>query len=172
MVNVTHPAHNEPAGPCLMVIFGATGDLTKRLLVPSLYNSRNQNFFPRSLRFSDSPPRRWTLRDFGTILRTIHEFSGEPVDEGILGWLTRSLLLTSGDFGNPASFDHLRSELEKAEREQGTEGNRLFYFAVAPKFISELAKQLHLSKLSCEEDGRWRRIVVEKPFGSDLRIGD
>lgn len=169
MVNSTHPAHNGPAGPCMMIIFGATGDLTKRLLVPSLYNLAKAKLLPEKFAifgFAGDAMDTAGFRDH--IEKSLKEFSGEPVDAGIQSWLRDRCYYASGDFGNPAAFNELRSEIEKVESEQATEGNRLFYFAVAPKFISEVAVQLNRSKLSCEESGKWRRIVVEKPFGRDL----
>jgi glucose-6-phosphate 1-dehydrogenase len=169
-MNSTHPAHNGPAGSCIMVIFGATGDLTKRLLLPSLYNLAEAKLLPEKFAIFGFAADKLDTAGFRKhVAESLHEFVGEQADAGILSWLEQRCYYSSGDFGNAAAFAELKSELEKAEGEQGTEGNRLFYFAVAPRFISEIAGQLNRSKLSCEEDGKWRRIVAEKPFGHDLQ---
>lgn len=169
-MNATHPDHNGPAGPCMMIIFGATGDLTKRLLLPSLYNLAKAKLLPERFGIFGFAADKMDTPGFRDhITQSLTEFSGEQqVDRGLLNWLRERSYYASGDFENSASFGHLKSELETAEREQGTEGNRLFYFAVAPRFISEIVKQLKSSELSREQDDTWRRIVVEKPFGRDL----
>jgi glucose-6-phosphate 1-dehydrogenase len=152
-----------------MVIFGATDDLTKRLLLPSLYNLAQAKLLPEKFAvFGFAGDKLDTPGFRNHVAESLKEFVGEQADAAILSWLTERCYYTSGDFGNAAAFVALKSELEKAEGEQGTGGNRLFYFAVAPRFIAGIAAQLNASKLSCEEDGKWRRIVVEKPFGHDL----
>ena len=168
-MNITHPAHSGPAGPCLMVVFGATGDLTKRLLLPSLYNLAKSNLLPEKfaiLGFSFDKVDTGAFREH--VGKSLGEFVAGPADPAIADWLKERCYYAQGDFDDAASFTQLKSAIEKIETEQATEGNRLFYLAVAPRFIAGIGQQLNAATLSREEDGKWRRLIVEKPFGHDL----
>ena len=168
-MNITHPAHGGPSGPCLMIVFGATGDLTKRLLLPSLYNLAQTKLLPEKfaiLGFSFDKIDTGAFREH--VGKSLAEFLPAPPDPAIADWLKERSYYATGNFDDAASFAQLKSEIEKLEGEQATEGNRLFYLAVAPRFIAGIARQLSAAGLSAEEDGKWRRLIVEKPFGHDL----
>jgi glucose-6-phosphate 1-dehydrogenase len=168
-VNSTHPAHGDPAGPCLMVIFGASGDLTKRLLTPAIYNLAQAKLLPENFAILGFAVDDWsteTLRE--NLSNDLKQFATQQVDEQVWNWLKERIYYVKGDFQNDAAFDNLKQKVEELEQQCKTEGNRLFYFAVAPRFIEGLAGQLNRSGLSRKEEGKWRRIIVEKPFGHDL----
>jgi len=159
----------RPAPPCAMVIFGATGDLTKRKLIPALYNLITNGLLPEEFAvvgvgrtpLSDDEFRRRMaedLRRFATV-----EVDGEKVD-----WLTRRLRYVAGEAGDPETFLRLGEALAKLEEEMGTGGNVLFYLAVPPSLFCDYVRQLAETELTHEEEGRWRRVIVEKPFGHDL----
>ena len=156
------------ADPCAMVIFGAGGDLTRRKLVPALYNlaeSRllSDNFavvaFARKL--EDKAFREQLRRDVQEHLSG--EFRKETWD-----WLDKRVHPVLGDFRDPEAYARLKETLETVDKEHGTGGNYLFYLATPPSLFSEIPRRLNEAGLSCEENGRWRRIIVEKPLGRDL----
>lgn len=152
-----------------MVIFGATGDLTKRLLLPSLYNLSKAKLLPEKFAiFGFAVDKLDTAAFRDHIEQSLREFLGQDIDGDIVSWLKLRAYYASGDFQNAASYQALKAQIEKVEGEQHTEGNRLFYFAVAPQFIAGIAKQLHDGTLSQEDGGPWRRVVIEKPFGHDF----
>jgi glucose-6-phosphate 1-dehydrogenase len=154
----------------MMVIFGATGDLTKRLLLPSLYNLAKTKLIPEKFAiFGFAFDKLDTAGFRDHIEQSLKEFLGPDIDANIVRWLQERSYYASGDFQDAASYQNLKGVMEKAESEQGTQGNRLFYFAIAPSFIAAVAKRLNEATLSCEEEGGpWRRVIVEKPFGHDL----
>ncbi|MFB3111832.1 MAG: glucose-6-phosphate dehydrogenase, partial [Gemmatimonadales bacterium] len=156
------------ADPCAMVIFGAGGDLTRRKLVPALYSLAERrllsdNFavvaFARKL--EDKAFREQLRRDVQEHLSG--EFRKETWD-----WLDKRVHLVLGDFRDPEAYARLKETLETVDKEHGTGGNYLFYLATPPSLFSEIPRRLNEAGLSCEENGRWRRVVVEKPLGRDL----
>ncbi len=168
-MNSTHPAHDGPAGPCLMVIFGASGDLTKRLLTPAIYNLAQAKLLPENFVILGFAVDDWsteTLRE--NLGNNLKQFATQQVDPEVWNWLQERIHYVKGDFQNDAAFDALKQKVQELEQQYQTEGNRLFYFAIAPRFIEAVANQLKRSTLSRKEDGKWRRIVIEKPFGHDL----
>ena len=153
-----------------MVIFGASGDLTKRLLVPALYNLSRTNCLPKNFVLigvarGDLGTEGWhrELHDF------LHQTVGE-VDEDAWSRLARALCYVRGDAGDPVLYERLRDALDAAARDRGNGGNAIFYLAVADKFFGPIIDQLGRAKLTQQgagPDGKhfWRRVVVEKPFG-------
>jgi len=155
--------------PCLMTIFGATGDLTKRLLLPSIYNLVAQKFLPDNFRLLGVAVDAWTDEAFREhIEQSLRQFWGADADQAVIEWLKTRAHYQEADFDNAAGFDALQQEVRKLEQQEHTGGNRIFYLAVAPSFIGSLATQLSQVGLLTEEAGCWRRLVIEKPFGHDL----
>ncbi|HEV8578365.1 MAG TPA: glucose-6-phosphate dehydrogenase [Thermoanaerobaculia bacterium] len=152
-----------------MVIFGATGDLTKRKLIPALYNLSVNRLLPEELAvvgvgrtpMSDDEFCRQMeedLRRFATV-----EVEGERV-----AWLTRRLRYVTGEADDAASLERLGRTLAKLDEEMGTAGNVLYYLAVPPSVFCDYIRRLSDAGLMKEEEGRWRRVIIEKPFGHDL----
>jgi glucose-6-phosphate 1-dehydrogenase len=157
------------APPCLMTIFGATGDLTKRLLLPSLYNLAAHKYLPENFRLLGVAVEPWDDVTFRKhIAETLPQFWGADADAGVMEWLLSRAHYRQANFDEPASFDALAASVSELEQEEKTGGNRLFYLAVAPTFIAGIAAQLARVKLVDERGERWGRLVIEKPFGHDL----
>ncbi len=158
------PFAGQVAGPCVFVLFGAAGDLTKRKLIPALFNLVQAKLLPDAfalLGVSVDDLNDERFRDQVSEFLPCHD--GAAYD-----WLRSRLFYERGDFGDPNTFAQLRTRLSGIDIERHTEGNYLFYLATAPKFFSTIVQQLGRSDLSLQENGRWRRVVIEKPFGQDL----
>ena len=152
------------AGPCVFILFGAAGDLTKRQLVPALFNLVRAKLLPEA--FAVMGVSVDDL-DADTFRKQVSEFL--PTHDGAaLDWLRTRLYYERGDFGDPNTFVRLRDQLVQIDAERQTGGNYLFYLATAPKFFAPIVQQLGRAQLSRQEKGQWRRVVIEKPFGQDL----
>ena len=158
------------APPCVLVIFGAAGDLTKRLLMPALYNLRRAGLLPQNFavigvargKKDDSAFRR----DLAASLR---EFADGTIAGDDADWLTRRLSYLQGDFDDPSVYKRLADRLARTDKAQHTRGNYLFYLATPPQAFAVVTQRLGDAGLLREEDGHWRRVIIEKPFGTDLR---
>lgn len=166
----TEAAEDPPVPACLLTIFGATGDLTKRLLLPSIYNLAAAKLLPDGFRLLGVAMDDWQGDAFRDHIHTsLKQFWGPDVDETVVAWLTTRALYQHGNFDEPAAFDSLATRIGTIEKEGAPDGNRLFYLAVAPSFIAGIAQQLSRAGLLNEDGGCWRRLVIEKPFGHDLQ---
>jgi glucose-6-phosphate 1-dehydrogenase len=158
-----------PAPPCALVIFGATGDLTKRKLLPALYNLAVSGLLPEDFAIvgiSRADTSQEALRE--RLREDLHEFAGAPVKPEIADRLLGSFYYLSGEFNDPATFERLRDLLGKVDKDEKTNGCFLFYLAVPPDLFAEVARRLGDVGLTREEKDRWRRVIIEKPFGHDL----
>lgn len=157
-----------------MVIFGAGGDLTKRLVVPALYNLACAKLLPNEFAIigvdlanhSDEDWHR-SLEDMTAQFVKAADPSGN-VDSSVWNWLTSRMKYQQGDLNDPSTYEKLKANLHGLDAEKGCRGNYLFYLAVAGQFFAPVVEHLGESKLACEENSYWRRVVVEKPFGHDL----
>ena len=172
----------KPPGPCAMVIFGAGGDLTKRLLVPALYNlSRTGllagHFAIVGVDAVDQDVNAWSksLREMlqSFVGNAASESRIDAVDDAAWQRLTDVMSYMKGDFNDPGLFEKLHGHLHDVSRSVQTAGNVLFYLAVADRFFGPIIENLgHAGlfdeELRDEQPQRWRRVVIEKPFGHDL----
>lgn len=157
------------AGPCVMVIFGATGDLTARKLMPALYNLAKSNLLSREFAIVGAARNDYTTEQFRQIIaEKLQNFATSSVDQDLKDWLLRRLYYVSGEFDDPKVYERLNLTLQDVDKAHNTHGNYFFYLATGPVFFGMIVDQLGSSGLACEKDGRWRRIVFEKPFGNDL----
>ncbi len=164
-----NPGASEACCPCIMVVFGASGDLTKRKLLPALYNLATENLLPDDFAVVGFGRREFSHEDFRKYCTdALQEFLGEKIDEAVRTRIAQRLYFHGGNFDDQATFGPLKSLLEKVDGERKTGGNYLFYLATAPEFFGEIVDKLHTAGLTEEKDGKWRRVVVEKPFGHDL----
>ena len=160
---------SQLADPCVMVIFGAAGDLTKRKLIPALYNLAKGNLLSKEFAVVGMARAPMTTEDFRRKLsQDIHEFGTESVDPALWEWFVRRLYYVSSTFENASGYRELRTLLENVDKEHGTRGNYFYYLATAPEYFSEVIRQLSDVGLVREDGGRWRRVIIEKPFGRDL----
>lgn len=148
--------------PCAFVIFGAAGNLTQRLLVPALCNLAAAKLLPESFAVVGVTRADMGRDAFRARLRTAGMPSG-------IDWLLERTSYVHGDFHDPETYGRLRAHLAKGQFVDKRDGNHVYYLATPPDNFAVVADQLGRSGLSREADGSWRRIVVEKPFGTDLR---
>lgn len=173
----------KPADPCTMVIFGASGDLTKRLVVPALYNLARTKVLPEQfaligVALSERTTENWRdhlydmLKSF--VGNAAAEFDVDHIDEAVWKQLAEKMTYVHGDLTKSELYERLRGVLDKAEKTHGTQGNVIFYLAVADEFFGTVVDRLGKAKLTEQNDDQngkprfWRRVVVEKPFGHSL----
>ena len=158
------------AEPALMVIFGATGDLAKRKLLPSIYNLARQRLLPPGFVVVGAAMDDLSEDDFrGRAKDSVTKFSRtQPVDEEVLKSFLGNLFYVPCKFDDAEAFKRLKSRLDELENQRHTGGNAVFYCAVPPPVYPQLVTQLGACGLAREERG-YRRIIVEKPFGTDLK---
>ena len=168
MTETNNKSHVSP--PCILVIFGAAGDLTKRKLVPALYNLRKDNLLPESFAIIGVARAEMNDEEFRRRLRDeMNEFATEKIESEVWDWIAQRLFYLSGDFNDDQTFANLKDALEKIDREHDTLGNYCFYLATAPQYFAPVIQKLGAAGLTKEGKDHWRRVVIEKPFGSDLK---
>jgi glucose-6-phosphate 1-dehydrogenase len=167
-----------PVAPaCAIVIFGAAGDLTRRLVTPALYNLANSKRLSEDFRIvgvdlAAKNTEAWSqglsdmMNEFVT--KGGGEFEADHIDQDAWRWLTSRMSYLQGDLNDSGMYQRLREHLAELDRSAGTAGNYLFYLAVADRFFEPVVAGLGGSRLTEEHDGHWRRVVIEKPFGHDL----
>jgi glucose-6-phosphate 1-dehydrogenase len=169
VVSTTTEKPGQPGAPCVMVIFGAAGDLTKRKLIPALYNLAKSNLLSREFAIVGVARSPMTTEDFRKkIGREIQEFATGTVESDLWEWFERRLYYQAGNFDNPETYPKLKELLGRVDKEHGTHGNYFYYLATAPSYFAEIVNQLGQAGLAREEGGSWRRVIIEKPFGRDL----
>jgi len=165
------------APPCAMVIFGAAGDLTKRLVVPALYDLVRAKRLPEQFRLVGVDLVSQTAAEWSRNLTEMMdqfvaqsggEFHVDQLDRAAWRWLTDRMTYLEGDLNDPGTYRRLGEHLAGLDRQAGTAGNYLFYLAVADRFFSVAVAGLGKAGLTDEKQGGWRRVVIEKPFGHDL----
>jgi glucose-6-phosphate 1-dehydrogenase len=167
----TNHNHRETitADPCVMVIFGATGDLTKRKLIPALLNLAQDHILTE--RFSivgfagndfDTDSFRQTLEE------EMPKFAPDPIDLKMWDSLKPRIYFIKGDFEDPEAYKRLENQIEEADKAHNCGGNKFFYLAVAPRFFAPIVDRLGAVGLTKEDEEHWTRVIVEKPFGHDL----
>jgi glucose-6-phosphate 1-dehydrogenase len=156
----------KSAGPCVFVLFGAAGDLTKRKLVPALLNLVRAKLLPDNFAVLGVSVDDLSLEDFRNQITEFLQGSDTRTED--LDWFRQRLFYERGDFADANTFSKLKERLTAVDLERHTEGNYLFYLATAPRFFAHIVQQLSKAGLSNQENGRWRRVVIEKPFGHDL----
>jgi glucose-6-phosphate 1-dehydrogenase len=171
-------SHKSPPPPCAIVIFGANGDLTKRLIIPALYNLARTQLLPTSLSLigvdhNKKTSEEWTaqLKDF---LAQVLAKNNEEIDDALWQQVARCMTFLSGDFEKPDTYARLKDLLSELDKKQSLGGNVLFYMAVADRFFGIIAGKLGEAGLvdagssDANKNGGFRRLIVEKPFGHDL----
>jgi glucose-6-phosphate 1-dehydrogenase len=161
-------AKQRKADPCAFVIFGVTGDLTHRLVMPALYNLAAGNLLPDKFCVVGVARKGMTsdaLRE--NLMKGLRQFATRPVDDAIAKRLLECVSAIEADPREPASFDKLQQQLDDLECARDTGGNRLFYLATPPNAFLPISQELGRTGM-LRENGTWRRLVVEKPFGTDL----
>ncbi len=163
---------NRIAGPSALVIFGVTGDLSRKKLMPAVYDLANRGLLPPGFALVGFARRDWEDQDFANVVHeAVKQYARTPFREETWRQLLQGIRFVSGEFDDADSFRRLRETVERLDIERGTMGNHAFYLSIPPKDFAMVAKQLRDSGLVSENangDDAWRRVVIEKPFGHDL----
>jgi glucose-6-phosphate 1-dehydrogenase len=169
MTGKTATTSARQADPCSFVVFGASGDLTHRLLVPALYNLAASGLLPEGFALIGVARSASTSEAFRNDLgRSLPKFATRDIDERVVKKLLSCVTYVEGEPDDEATYKKIGAELSRVERERATKGNRLFYLATPPAAFLPIGCHLGQSGLAREENGAWRRVVIEKPFGTDL----
>lgn len=168
LLSNSNPGH-KTGDSCVMVIFGATGDLTKRKLLPSLYNLAKAKLLSRKFAligaaFDDLDSEAFRRQ----MAKDIHEFALAEVEDEVWQWLEKRIYYVQGDFRDENFYWRLREMCDQVCGKNAIDDNYFYYLATAPSFFGEIIRQLGHAGLAHEEGGHWRRVIIEKPFGHDL----
>ena len=169
MSQIPLTGHDCPGDSCTIVIFGASGDLTKRKLLPALYNLKAlkllpDNFAMIGVAVSESNDEMYREK----ITEDIKQFATRPVEPSVWDDFAKRSYYIQGDFNSIDTFKHLQAKIADAQKTWKLPGNVLFYLAVAPTFFAKVVEQLGVVGLTDQVPGAWRRVIIEKPFGRDL----
>jgi glucose-6-phosphate 1-dehydrogenase len=163
------------AGPCVLVLFGVTGDLASKKLLPAIYDLANRGLLPPGFSLVGFARRNWEDEDFARITHdAVKAHARTPFREEVWLQLSEGIRFVPGEFSDDDAFDRLAETVKELDAERGTGGNYAFYLSVPPNAFPVVVQQLKRSGLSSppENDGSgrqpWRRVVIEKPFGHDL----
>jgi glucose-6-phosphate 1-dehydrogenase len=157
------------AGPCGLVIFGVTGDLARKKLLPAVYDLANRGLLPPGFALTGFARRDWDDATFAQVVReAVEEHARTPFREETWRQLAEGIRFVQGEFGDVEAFDRLRETVEELDRDRGTNGNHAFYLSIPPSAFPAVCEQLANSGLSHSGPNAWRRVVIEKPFGRDL----
>jgi glucose-6-phosphate 1-dehydrogenase len=155
--------------PGVMVIFGASGDLTSRKLVPALYDLAAQRRLPLEFAVVGISRTEMSHDEFrGKLRKALEEQRSGEVSDDVWDSFSHGIFYMPGDSKKTETYDELKELLKKLDSERGTQGNRAFYLSSSPSLFPDIVEHLGEAGLNEEEDGGWSRLVVEKPFGRDL----
>src|SRR5690349_6703040 len=158
--------------PSCLVIFGASGDLTQRKLVPGLYQLAHDGLLPQGQTIVGFARAELTDEQFReTMKKACNEHArSKPVDDAVWDNFARGLFYVQGEFGDAAAYDRLKDRLKEFDDSRGTGGRRLYYLAVPPDFFATIAETLGAKGMVSDPEGGgpYTRVIVEKPFGHDL----
>ncbi|MDP9398679.1 MAG: glucose-6-phosphate dehydrogenase [Actinomycetota bacterium] len=157
------------AGPCGLVIFGVTGDLARKKLMPAIYDLANRGLLPPGFALIGFARRDWADQDFEQVVHdAVKAHARTPFREEVWRQLAEGVRFVPGEFDDDEAFARLRSTVDELDRIRGTGGNVAFYLSVPPRSFPTVVQQLKQHGLAEGPSGSWRRVVVEKPFGHDL----
>ena len=152
-----------------MVIFGASGDLTRRKLIPALYNLASQGLLSREFAVVGVARNPMTTEEARhKLTEDFKQFATGTIDQDLWEWFVRHFYYVAGDFDDPTTYDKLKETLAGADKDHTTHENYFFYLATAPDYFGDIVERLAKVGLMTEENSHWRRVIIEKPFGHDL----
>ncbi len=176
-VSATHNPLRDPldkrlpriAGPCGIVLFGVTGDLSRRKLLPALYDLANRGLLPPGFSLVGFARRDWADQDFMQIVHdAVRAGARTPFREEVWKTFAEGIRFVPGTFDDDVAFDTLAATVAELDEQRGTGGNHAFYLSIPPGFFGQVCEQLQRSGLARSVPGSWRRVIIEKPFGHDL----
>ncbi|HVK44195.1 MAG TPA: glucose-6-phosphate dehydrogenase, partial [Micropruina sp.] len=158
------------AGPCALVLFGVTGDLARKKLMPAVYDLANRGLLPPGFGLIGFARRDWEQEDFAKIVHdSVKERARTPFREEVWKQLLEGIRFVPGTFDSDESFETLKATLDDLDRAQGTGGNHAFYLSIPPKAFDQVISMLKKHGLAKRDNPQaWSRVVIEKPFGNDL----
>ncbi len=157
------------AGPCGVVIFGVTGDLARKKLMPAIYDLANRGLLSPSFSLIGFARRDWADEDFAKVVYdAVKQHARTPFRQEVWDRLAEGFRFVQGTFDDDSAFDQLSETLRTLDAERGTGGNHAFYLSIPPKAFPQVLEQLSRSGLAEKPDGCWSRVIIEKPFGHDL----
>ena len=161
---------NKIAGPSGLVIFGVTGDLSRKKLMPAVYDLANRGLLPAGFSLVGFARREWKNQDFGKVVKeAVKQHARTPWNESVWKQLAENIRFVSGEFHDDAAFDRLKATIDELDAKVGTNGNHAFYLSIPPKDFAQVCQQLKRSGLAEAGPDEFRRVVIEKPFGRDLK---
>jgi glucose-6-phosphate 1-dehydrogenase len=161
---------NKIAGPSSLVIFGVTGDLSRKKLMPAVYDLANRGLLPPGFALVGFARREWENQDFAQVVHdSVREHARTPFSEEVWQQLSQGIRFIQGDFDDDSAFDRLRETIEELDVNRGTNGNHAFYLSIPPNAFPLVCRQLSRSGLADPKPDQFRRVVIEKPFGSNLK---
>jgi glucose-6-phosphate 1-dehydrogenase len=164
------PRIGKQGDPCVMVIFGAAGDLTARMLIPALYNLARADLLSKEFAVLGVARSQMTDEVFRErLLEDVKKYCGECIDDKAL-WesFSRRFYYFAGDFKDEQLYTKLKDRLAQIDRDHSTKENVFYYLATAPSYFGPIVEKLAANGLMNQENGHWRRVIIEKPFGHDL----
>ena len=157
------------AGPSVLVIFGVTGDLSRKKLMPAVYDLANRGLLPPSFALTGYGRRDWSTEEFvARVHDDVQRHARTEFDERTWRQLASGIRFVQGTFDSDDGFERLAQTVAELDATRGTGGNHAFYLSVPPSSFPEVCRRLARSGLTSSAEGAWRRLVVEKPFGHDL----
>ena len=157
------------AGPCGVVIFGVTGDLARKKLMPAIYDLANRGLLSPTFSLIGFARRDWADEDFAKVVYdAVKQHARTPFRQEVWDRLAEGFRFVQGTFDDDGAFEQLSETLQKLDAERGTGGNHAFYLSIPPKAFPQVLEQLSKSGLAKKTDGSWSRVIIEKPFGHDL----
>jgi len=150
------------AGPCVLVMFGVTGDLARKKLMPAVYDLANRGLLPPGFSFVGFARRDWADEDFAQLTyQAVKEYARTPFRDAVWNQLSEGVRFVSGSFSDDVAFDQLAATVMQLDAERGTGGNYAFYLSIPPGQFPTVVRQLKRSGLSDPSGGGWRRVVIE-----------
>ena len=157
------------AGPCVLVIFGVTGDLSSKKLMPAVYDLANRGLLPPGFALVGFARRDWAHQDFAKVVHdAVKKHARTPFREEVWRQLSEGIRFVPGQIGDHDSFVRLSETISELDEARGTSGNHAFYLSIPPGLFQTVVDQLREQGLADEQPGRWSRVVIEKPFGHNL----
>lgn len=157
------------AGPCGMVLFGVTGDLSRKKVMPAIYDLANRGLLPPGFSLVGFARRDWEDQDFAQIVHdSVRDHARTPFSEDVWRQLSEGIRFVAGDLSDPDAYQRLRETVADLDASRGTGGNHAFYLSIPPGLFPVVLEHLKTSGLAESSPDAWRRVVIEKPFGHDL----
>ena len=163
------PRVGKQGDPCVMVIFGAAGDLTARLLIPALYNLARADLLSKDFAVLGVARKQMSDEEFRKqILEDVKEYCGDCIKDATWENFSRRFYYFAGDFNDDQLYPKVKDRLAKIDQDHSTHQNFFFYMATAPSFFGPIVEKLAATGLLEQNNDHWRRVIIEKPFGHDL----